>query len=159
MKAAIKIMDSRLTGRMLPTYETENAAAMDLRACIHCPVIVDPGDTVLISAGFSMSVPEGFVAILAPRSGLGHKHGIILGNTVGVIDGDYRGQVMVSVWNRRYQSGIHDAFGIDTNAYRINPMDRIAQMLIAPVARMEWEIVDELPPTARGAGGFGSTGR
>lgn len=157
MKAAIKILDQRLSG-MLPAYETEHAAGMDLRACIDGDLIIPPGGSALVPAGFSLAVPEGFVAVIAPRSGLGHKHGIVLGNLVGVIDADYRGQVMVSLWNRLSPTFCSDDDGNDLNCYRVKPFARIAQMLILPVALAEWDVIDELPESGRGAGGFGSTG-
>jgi len=161
MKVAIRILDPRLNdlaGGLLPAYETPNAAGMDLRACIEEDLIVPPSGSALIPCGFAMAVPEGFVAVLAPRSGLGHKHGIVLGNLIGVIDADYRGQVMVSIWNRREPIFSSDEEVHDLHAYRIQPMERIAQMMIVPVARVEWEIVVDLPVTVRGDGGFGSTG-
>lgn len=161
MKVAIKILDGRLAdlaGSSLPAYETAYAAGMDIRACIGSDLIIQPGGCALIPVGFAMAVPEGFAAVLVPRSGLGHKHGIVLGNLVGVIDGDYRGQVMVSVWNRRAPSVSANEDGSNLHSYRIQPLERIAQMLILPVSRAEWDIVDELPETGRGAGGFGSTG-
>ncbi len=161
MKVAIKILDSRLVdlaGSSLPAYETAHAAGMDIRACIDTDLIIPPGGCALVPAGFAMAVPEGFVAVLAPRSGLGHKHGIVLGNLVGVLDADYRGQVMVSVWNRREPRFSSDEDGNDLHSYRVQPLERIAQMLILPVARAEWDVVAELPESGRGAGGFGSTG-
>ncbi len=149
MKVAIRVLDPRLNdlaGGLLPAYETFNAAGMDLRACIDESMTIHQGQSLLIPCGFAMALPEGFVAVLAPRSGLGHKHGIVLGNLIGVVDADYRGPVMVSAWNR------------GDLPYTIKPMERIAQMMIVPVARVEWEIVVDLPVTVRGDGGFGSTG-
>ena len=145
MKASIQILDARVQP---PAYETPGSAGMDLRAAIDEPVSLPPGGSKLLPAGFSMALPAGHVALLMPRSGLGHKDGIVLGNLVGVIDSDYRGPVMVSVWNRRADQ-----------VYTVHPLDRIAQMLIIPVAQVNWKEVDALPATLRGAGGFGSTGK
>lgn len=149
MNIPIRILNPGLAGN-LPAYETEHAAGMDLRAAIEAPLSIIPGEAVLIPCGFSMAVPPGYAAILVPRSGLGHKKGLVLGNLVGVIDADYRGEVMVSAWNRERGNGTH--------IVTIHPWDRIAQMLIIPVERAEWDTVDSLPETTRGAGGFGSTG-
>lgn len=130
----------------MPVYATKNSNAADIFACIDEPIGISVGQAVLIPTGFAMEVPEGYGAYLLPRSGLGHKHGIVLGNLVGLIDTDYRGQVMVSIWNR---SGC---------MYIINPGDRIAQMCIIETPQFEFEWSEILSVTERGAGGFGSTG-
>ena len=158
MKVAIKILNPGLLNQ-IPAYESLGAAGLDLRAAIDAPITIAPGGIALIPCGFAMAVPDGYAALLAPRSGLGHKHGLVLGNLVGVIDSDYSGEVMVSAWNRKPMGESWDAAGHNSNAYTINPWDRIAQMLIVPVARAEFEIVEELPATVRGSGGFGSSGK
>lgn len=132
----------------LPTYATEGAAAVDLSACIEEPIHLHPGQTALIPAGFAMALPDNLAALIIPRSGIGFKHGIVLGNLVGLIDQDYRGGVGLSVWNRNHEG----------QPFTINPGDRIAQMIVVPVIREQYEIVDSLPDTKRGEGGFGSTG-
>ena len=144
-----------------PAYETDGAAALDLRACIDGPMVLDPGDCELIPTGFAFGLPPGTALMLLPRSGLGHKHGIVLGNGVGLIDEDYRGEVMVSVWNRGNEVYWHvEAERAEPShaATIINPGDRIAQAVLVPILRPEIVEVDELDETARGAGGFGSTG-
>lgn len=147
MKLHIQILDDRLlNGDSM--YATPGAAGADLRACLQEPLHLHPGEVRLIPLGFAMALPTGTAAMLLPRSGLGHKEGIVLGNLTGLIDEDYRGQVFASVWNRN-RGGM---------PFTINPMDRIAQMVIVPALRPEFELVDELPKTERGAGGFGSTG-
>lgn len=145
----VKRLDSRLGDSIpLPEYATDGSAGMDLRACLDAPLTLEPGATALLPTGLAIWVEHPhYAAMLLPRSGLGHKHGIVLGNLVGLIDSDYQGQLMVSCWNR------------STTAYRIDMGDRIAQMVVVPVARPEIEWVEEFEPTERGAGGFGHTGR
>ena len=143
----VKILDPRLRDA-LPQYSTAGAAGFDLRACIHSPVTLAPGAAELVPSGIAIHLSDpGLAAIVLPRSGLGHKHGIVLGNLVGLIDSDYQGQVMVSVWNR---SGA---------AFTITPMDRIAQLLVVPVVQVKLNVVEEFSASERGAGGFGSTGK
>ncbi len=132
----------------LPSYATPGSAGLDLRACINEPIDIAPGQTLLIPTGIAIHVADpGYCAIILPRSGLGHKHGIVLGNLVGLIDSDYQGQLMVSTWNRGQQN------------FQICAMDRLAQLVIVPVAQVEWEVVEEFSTSTRGAGGFGSTGK
>ena len=148
-KVQLKILDNRIgTEFPLPHYATHGSAGMDLRACIDQALKLAPGDTKLIPTGMAihMSDPE-LAAVLLPRSGLGHKHGIVLGNLVGLIDSDYQGQVFVSCWNRGQET------------FTIEPGERIAQMVFVPVAHVELEVVQEFDASARGAGGFGHTGR
>ena len=143
----LKILDERMRGH-LPAYATKGSAGMDLRACIDSPTVVGPGDAELIPTGISIHIGDsGLAAIILPRSGLGHKHGIVLGNLVGLIDSDYQGPLMVSCWNR------------GRDPYTVQPMDRIAQMVIVPVVQVRLEVVDDFAASARGAGGFGHTGR
>jgi len=133
---------------MLPHYGTPGAAGLDLRACLDAPLELKPGDSQLVPSGIAIHIGDpGFAAIVLPRSGLGAKHGIVLGNLVGLIDSDYQGQVFVSVWNR---SGA---------AFTIQPMDRIAQLVVVPVQQVEFNVVEEFQSSTRGAGGFGSTGK
>ena len=140
----LKILDPRATP---PQYATTGSAGLDLRACIDAPLTVAPAQTVLIPTGLSVYLEDaGYAAMILPRSGLGHKHGMVLGNLVGLIDSDYQGQLMVSVWNRS-----------DT-AYTIQPKERIAQMVIVPVQQAHFTVVDEFVASDRGVGGFGSTG-
>ena len=148
-KIQLKILDQRLGKEFpLPHYATGGSAGMDMRACVEAPLDIAPGETHLIPSGMAIHVEDPqLAAILLPRSGLGHKHGIVLGNLVGLIDSDYQGQVFVSVWNR----------GNET--FTINPGERIAQMVIVPVVHADFEIVDEFVESDRGAGGFGHTGR
>jgi dUTP pyrophosphatase len=144
----VRVLDSRM-GRQfpLPQYATDGSAGLDLRACIDAAVVLDPGGTQLIPTGIAIYLADpGLAAVLLPRSGLGHKHGIVLGNLVGLIDSDYQGQVMVSCWNR------------GNTAFTIEPGERIAQMIVVPVVQVELEIVEEFHATGRGAGGFGSSG-
>ena len=147
-KLQVKILDPRIgTDIPLPEYATHGSAGMDLRACVDEPITVVPGQTILIPTGVSIYIANpNFAAMLLPRSGLGHKHGIVLGNLVGLIDSDYQGQLMVSCWNR----GQAD--------YTIGVGERIAQMVIVPVVHTEFEIVEEFHQSVRGAGGFGHTG-
>lgn len=145
----VKVLDSRLgTDFPLPHYATDGAAGMDVRACIDAPLEIKPGETHLIPTGFAIHVADsGYAAVLLPRSGLGHKHGIVLGNLTGLIDSDYQGQVFVSCWNRGQVS------------YTIEAGERIAQMVFIPVVRPRLHIVTEFEQTERGAGGFGHSGR
>ena len=143
----VKILDPRLRDS-LPHYATAGAAGLDLRACVDAPLNLAPGQTELVPSGIAIHVGDPrFAAIVLPRSGLGHKHGIVLGNLVGLIDSDYQGQVMVSVWNR------------GQSAFTINPLDRIAQLIIVPVVQVEFNVVEEFAASDRGANGFGSTGK
>lgn len=143
----IKILDPRLNDH-LPTYATPGSAGLDLRACLDNAIDIEPGQTVLIPTGLSMYLADpGFAAMILPRSGLGHKHGIVLGNLVGLIDSDYQGPLMVSTWNR------------GQTAFRLEPMERLAQLVIVPVVQAAFEVVEEFNTASRrGAGGFGSTG-
>ena len=143
----IRLLDQRLR-EQLPAYATPGAAGMDLRACLDAPLTLQPGQAELIATGLSIHVADpGYAAVILPRSGLGHKHGIVLGNLVGLIDSDYQGPLMVSCWNRGSQ------------AYAVQPFERIAQLVIVPVAQAQWTVVDAFTPSSRGEGGFGSTGR
>ncbi len=148
-KIQLKILDPRLGGEFpLPHYATDGSAGMDMRACIDAALEMAPGETHLVPTGMASHVEDpGLAAILLPRSGLGHKHGIVLGNLVGLIDSDYQGQVFVSCWNRGNQS------------FTVKPGERIAQMVIVPVVHADFEIVEEFVASERGAGGFGHTGR
>jgi len=148
-KIQLKILDSRLGNEFpLPHYATAGAAGMDMRACVDAPLEIAPGETHLIPTGLAIHiVDEGLAAMLLPRSGLGHKHGIVLGNLVGLIDSDYQGQVFVSCWNR------------GSTGFIVEPGERIAQMVIVPVVHADFEIVDDFAASDRGAGGFGHTGR
>lgn len=147
-KIALKILDARIGKEFpLPRYGTEGAAGLDLLACLNEALTLKPGDTQLIPTGIAIHIANpSLAAMLLPRSGLGHKHGIVLGNLVGLIDSDYQGQVFVSCWNRGH------------TAFTIEPGDRIAQMVFVPVAQVEFEVVPEFDATRRGAGGFGHTG-
>jgi dUTP pyrophosphatase len=143
----VKILDPRLRDQ-LPSYATAGAAGLDLRACIDAPLTVEPGATHLIPSGIAIHLDDsGYAAVVLPRSGLGHKHGIVLGNLVGLIDSDYQGQIFVSLWNR----------GAAT--FQLNPMERIAQLVVVPVARVQLNVVEDFAASERGAGGFGSTGK
>jgi dUTP pyrophosphatase len=147
MKIDVKILDPRMRDQ-LPNYATPGSAGLDLRACIDTPLLISPGETHLIPTGLSLYIANpGFAGMILPRSGLGHKNGIVLGNLVGLIDADYQGPLMVSTWNRGQQP------------FTINPLDRLAQLVIVPIQQVEFNIVDEFPSTDRGAGGFGSTGK
>ena len=148
-KIQLKILDQRLGKEFpLPHYATDGSAGMDMRACLEVPLEMAPGDTHLIPTGMAIHVADaGLAAVLLPRSGLGHKHGIVLGNLVGLIDSDYQGQVFVSCWNRGKETFI------------VEPGERIAQMVIVPVVRADFEIVEDFVDSERGAGGFGHTGR
>jgi dUTP pyrophosphatase len=143
----VRILDARLR-EQLPRYATPGSAGLDLRACVNQALTLKPGETELIPSGMAIHLADpGLAAIVLPRSGLGHKHGIVLGNLVGLIDSDYQGQIFVSTWNR------------GTAPFTIEPMERLAQLVIVPVMQVGFEIVDEFHESARGAGGFGSTGR
>jgi dUTP pyrophosphatase len=146
MKLEIKVLDARMREH-LPAYATAGSAGLDLRACLDAPLALAPGQASLVPTGLAIHLGDpGFAAMILPRSGLGHKHGIVLGNLVGLIDSDYQGQLMVSCWNR------------GQTAFTIEPMERIAQMVIVPVVQAKFEIVEEFAASERGAGGFGSTG-
>ncbi|MEN3032817.1 dUTP diphosphatase [Chromobacterium amazonense] len=143
----VKILDARLRDN-LPAYATSGSAGLDLRAATEETMTIQPGETKLIPTGIAIHLNDpGLAAMLLPRSGLGHKHGIVLGNLVGLIDSDYQGQVFVSVWNRGQEP------------FRLEPLERIAQMVIVPVVQVGFNIVDDFDASDRGAGGFGSTGR
>jgi dUTP pyrophosphatase len=143
----VKVLDERIRG-MLPRYATAGAAGLDLRACLDSPLTLNPGDSQLVSSGIAIHVGDpGYAAVVLPRSGLGAKSGIVLGNLVGLIDSDYQGPLMISVWNR------------GKGAFTLQPLDRIAQLVVVPVVQVEFEVVEEFAASARGAGGFGSTGR
>jgi dUTP pyrophosphatase len=143
----IKILDARMRDQ-LPAYATPGSAGLDLRACLEADREILPGSTHLIPTGLAIHVEDpGYAALILPRSGLGHKHGIVLGNLVGLIDSDYQGQLMVSVWNR------------GTTPFVLQPFERIAQLVIVPVVQAQFEVVQEFGASERGAGGFGSTGR
>jgi dUTP pyrophosphatase len=146
-KLDVKILDHRLHDQ-LPQYATPGSAGLDLRACIAAPMILKSGETNLVPSGIAIHIADsGYAALVLPRSGLGHKHGIVLGNLVGLIDSDYQGQIFVSVWNRGHTE------------FTMQPMERIAQLIVVPVAQVEFNIVDEFSASARGEGGFGSTGK
>lgn len=146
-KIDVRILDPRLATQ-LPTYATQGSAGLDLRACIEAPMTLKPGETNLVASGMAIHIADsGYAALILPRSGLGHKHGIVLGNLVGLIDSDYQGQIFVSVWNRGQAE------------FTIQPMERIAQMIIVPVAQVEFTVVEAFDASERGAGGFGSTGK
>jgi dUTP pyrophosphatase len=143
----LKVLDARMA-EQLPAYGTPGAAGLDLRACVDAPISLEPGQTVLIPTGLAIHIADpGLAAMILPRSGLGHKHGIVLGNLVGLIDSDYQGQLQVSCWNR------------GQTTFVIAPMDRIAQLVIVPVVQAQFRRVDEFDSSERGEGGFGSTGR
>ena len=144
----LKILDPRIGDSIpLPQYTTDGSAGLDMRACIDEPLSVAPGETVLVPTGIAIHVADpSLAAVLLPRSGLGHKHGLVLGNLVGLIDSDYQGQVFISCWNRSSKS------------YDVQPAERIAQMVFVPVEQVEFSVVDEFATTDRGAGGFGHTG-
>lgn len=146
-KIDIKILDIRLKNE-LPAYATPGSAGLDLRACTQQPIQVQPGEAQLIPTGIAIHLHDpGLAAMVLPRSGLGHKHGIVLGNLVGLIDSDYQGQIFVSCWNR------------GQTAFLLNPLERIAQLVIVPVLQAQFNIVENFQPSTRGEGGFGSTGK
>lgn len=143
----IQILDPRLASQ-LPHYATSGSAGLDLRACIEAPISLLPGETTLVPAGMAIHLSDpGLAAIVLPRSGLGHKHGIVLGNLVGLIDSDYQGQIFVSVWNRGKVE------------FTIEPLERIAQLVVVPVVQVQLNVVEDFSASQRGAGGFGSTGK
>ena len=143
----VRILDARLRDNP-PHYATAGSAGLDLRACIDTPITLAPGQTELIPSGIAIHLADpGLAAIVLPRSGLGHKHGIVLGNLVGLIDSDYQGQIFVSTWNR------------GQTAFVIQPMERLAQLVVVPVVKVGFNLVDDFAESARGAGGFGSTGK
>ena len=148
-KIQLKILDKRIGSEFpLPQYATEGSAGIDLRACLEAPLVIKPGETHLIPTGMAIHIADtSLAAVLLPRSGLGHKHGIVLGNLVGLIDSDYQGQLLVSCWNRGQEP------------FTIAVGERIAQMIIVPVVRADFEVVEEFDETQRGAGGFGHSGR
>lgn len=147
MKVDVKILDPRVKEKM-PAYATTGSAGLDLRAMLDEPLTLNPGETRLIKTGLAIHLADpGYAALILPRSGLGHKHGIVLGNLVGLIDSDYQGELMVSTWNRGQE------------AFTIEPMERIAQLVIVPVVQMQMNIVDDFEASDRGSGGFGSTGK
>lgn len=143
----IKLLDNRLR-EMPPRYATPGAAGLDLRACIEAPLHVRPGDATLVPSGIAIHLSDpGLAAMILPRSGLGHKHGVVLGNLVGLIDSDYQGEILISVWNR------------GKDAFTINPLDRIAQLVVVPVVQVGFNVVEEFEASDRGGDGFGSTGK
>jgi len=147
MKLDLKILDARMRD-YLPAYATPGSAGLDLRACIDAPLVLNPGETTLVPTGLAIHLADpGHAAMILPRSGLGHKHGVVLGNLVGLIDSDYQGELMISTWNR------------GQTAFTLNPFERVAQLVIVPVVQAQFNIVDEFTASDRGAGGFGSTGR
>jgi dUTP pyrophosphatase len=147
MKLDLKILDARMR-EQLPAYATTGSAGLDLHACLDEPLTLKPGETALVPTGLAIHVGDpGYAALILPRSGLGHKHGIVLGNLVGLIDSDYQGQLMISTWNR------------GQTTFVLNPMERLAQLVIVPVVQAEFNIVDDFEQSERGAGGFGSTGK
>jgi dUTP pyrophosphatase len=143
----VKILDPRLKHNP-PHYATPGAAGLDLRACLESPLTIHPGETVLVPTGLAIHLADpGLAAMILPRSGLGHKHGIVLGNLVGLIDSDYQGQIMVSTWNR------------GSGSFTLQPLERLAQLVVVPVLQVSFNIVDEFAESERGSGGFGSTGK
>jgi len=147
MKIDLKILDPRMRDQ-LPAYATPGSAGLDLRACIDAPLVFEPGQTHLVPTGLAIHVADpGYAAVILPRSGLGHKNGIVLGNLVGLIDSDYQGQLMISTWNRSQTS------------FTLNPFERLAQLVIVPILQAQFNIVEEFGDSERGAGGFGSTGK
>ena len=145
----VRVLDARFGQQWpLPAYATEASAGLDLRAALDEALTLLPGDTALVPSGLSIHIGDpGLCAVILPRSGLGHKHGIVLGNLVGLIDSDYQGEIMVSTWNRGQES------------FTLNPLDRLAQLVIVPVVQVAFNVVDEFDASSRGAGGFGSTGK
>ncbi|GBG15293.1 dUTP pyrophosphatase [Novimethylophilus kurashikiensis] len=147
MQIDVKVLDQRLRNH-LPAYATPGSAGLDLRACIEHVLTLHPGETELIPTGMAIHIADpGYAALILPRSGLGHKHGIVLGNLVGLIDSDYQGQLFVSCWNRGRE------------VFMLNPMERIAQLVIVPVQQATFNVVDDFAQSHRGEGGFGSTGK
>lgn len=148
-KLQIRVLDERIGQSIaFPAYATDGSAGLDLRACLSQPLVLDPGDTQLIGTGLAIHIADPALdALILPRSGLGHKHGIVLGNLVGLIDSDYQGELMVSCWNR------------GQTRFTVEPGERLAQLVLVPVVQAEFEVVDEFDSSHRGTGGFGSTGR
>jgi dUTP pyrophosphatase len=147
MKIDVKVLDPRMKDQ-LPAYATPASAGLDLRACIDATIVIEPGQTVLVPTGLSIYIADpGYAGLILPRSGLGHKHGIVLGNLVGLIDADYQGPLMVSTWNR------------GSTPFKLEPMERLAQLVIVPIQQVSFNLVDSFEATDRGAGGFGSTGQ
>lgn len=147
IKLDVRILDARLRDQ-LPQYATAGSAGLDLRACIDRPITLAPGQTELVPTGIAIHLGDpGLAAVILPRSGLGHKHGIVLGNLVGLIDSDYQGQIFVSTWNR------------GSAPFVLNPLERLAQLVVVPVVQIALNVVDDFSASARGAGGFGSTGK
>ncbi|WP_322015894.1 dUTP diphosphatase [Paraburkholderia sp. J12] len=147
MKIDIKILNERMRDQ-LPHYATPGSAGLDLRACIEAPLVLEPGETKLVPTGLAIHVADpGYAALILPRSGLGHKHGVVLGNLVGLIDSDYQGELMISTWNRGHAT------------FTLNPLERLAQLVIVPVVQAQFNIVEDFEASERGAGGFGSTGK
>lgn len=148
-KLQVRILDPRLGAEFpMPDYASAGAAGVDLRACLDAPLTLAPGETELLPTGMAIHIGDpNLAAVVLPRSGLGHKHGIVLGNLVGLIDSDYQGQLMVSCWNRGH------------TAFTVEPGERVAQLVLVPVVRAQFEVVEDFAPSARGAGGFGSSGR
>jgi dUTP pyrophosphatase len=147
MKLDIKILDARMRD-YLPAYATPGSAGLDLRACLDEAITLEPGQTTLVPTGLAIHIEDpGYAALILPRSGLGHKHGVVLGNLVGLIDSDYQGQLMISTWNR------------GATAFTLNPLERLAQLVIVPVVQAMFNIVDDFAQSERGSGGFGSTGK
>lgn len=143
----VKLLDERLRTHP-PAYATEGAAGLDLRACLPAPITLHPGETTLVPSGLAIHLADpGLAAMVLPRSGLGHKHGIVLGNLVGLIDSDYQGEIFVSLWNRGHE------------AFLLNPLDRIAQLVVVPVLQVAFNVVEQFAESQRGDGGFGSTGK
>ncbi|AYA03921.1 dUTP diphosphatase [Acinetobacter sp. WCHAc010034] len=149
MKVQVKVLDARLGAEWpMPAYATSGSAGLDLRACVEQTTVIEPGQTVLVKTGLAIYIEDvNFAGMILPRSGLGHKHGIVLGNLVGLIDSDYQGELMVSVWNR------------SQTAFSLEPGERLAQYVLVPVVQAEFDLVDEFAATERGAGGFGHTGK
>ncbi|PKO83056.1 MAG: dUTP diphosphatase [Betaproteobacteria bacterium HGW-Betaproteobacteria-11] len=148
-KIALKLLDPRLKDpQYAPQYATPGAAGIDLRACIDRAMKIHPGETLLVPSGIALHIADpSLAAVILPRSGLGHKHGIVLGNLVGLIDSDYQGEIFVSTWNRSHET------------FTLNPLDRLAQLVVLPVVQVGFDVIDEFPESPRGAGGFGSTGK
>jgi dUTP pyrophosphatase len=146
-KLEVRVLDPRIRDQ-LPHYATPGSAGLDLRACIDAPITLAPGQTELVPTGLAIHLGDpGLAAVILPRSGLGHKHGIVLGNLVGLIDSDYQGQIFVSTWNR------------GSTPFVLNPFERLAQLVVVPVVQVELEVVEDFDASHRGAGGFGSTGK
>ena len=147
MKVDVRILDPRMAGQ-LPSYATPGSAGLDLRACLDAPITLEPNGWQLVGTGIAVHLADpAFAALILPRSGLGHKHGIVLGNLVGLIDSDYQGELKISAWNRS-----------DT-AFVLQPMERLAQLVIVPVVQARFNLVEDFTPSERGTGGYGSTGR